>query len=169
MEQQARAQARLEAENAELRQRVDALERQHDARLRALELRNARLEASVRALLLAQQQHGGLKPTAADPEAAPAATLGLDGLEREMLLGICSFLALRDLGRLACVSRVFGRCHADDEDAHAAAMRLEHAGQALVDEAARRCAPMVGRLHRPGARLGASARSGELDGADAGG
>ena len=122
MEQQRAHQARLEAENAELRQRVDALERQHDARLQALELRNARLEASVRALLLAAQQQqvhpGGpgqalMMPAAAMPEAAPAATLGLGGLEREMLLGICSFLALRDLGRLACVSRLFGRRCAD--------------------------------------------------------
>jgi hypothetical protein len=147
MEQQRAHQARLEAENAELRQRVDALERQHDARLQALELRNARLEASVRALLLAAQQQqarGGpgqalMMAAAAMPEAAPAATLGLDGLEREILLGICSFLAPRDLGRLACVSRLFGRCCADDDDDGASGAVTEAgAGQAVVDEAARR-------------------------------
>jgi hypothetical protein len=146
MEQQRAHQARLEAENAELRQRVDALERQHDARLQALELRNARLEASVRALLLAaqQQQPGGQVLTvaagSAAEEAAPAATLGLDGLEREMLLGICSFLAPRDLGRLACVSRLFGRPCIDD-DGEAASGAEAGAGQAataVVDEAARR-------------------------------
>ena len=140
----------LEAENAELKRR----ECQRDARLEALELRNARLEASVRALLaMAAAPPQGLPlgplgawqpqpqppclPPPSEPMAAAVTTLGLDGLDRELLLGICGFLPPSELARLACVSQLFGRRSADvdvdDGGAGAGTAQL-----AIVEEAARR-------------------------------
>jgi hypothetical protein len=54
-----------------------------------------------------------------EPPAAAVATRSLDELERELLLSICGFLAPSDLGRLACVSRLFGQRCADDGSASA--------------------------------------------------
>ena len=89
----------------------------------ALELRNARLEATVRALTAALQH------TTVDPQAEllleplalpmpmalhlrhrpPLQPVGLGDLEEpEVTLHICGFLCMRELGRLARVSRRFG-------------------------------------------------------------
>jgi hypothetical protein len=51
----------------------------------------------------------GQTPTAADDDAPPAAPLPLgdDAFPDDVLAVVCSFLALRELGRLACVARRF--------------------------------------------------------------
>eukprot|EP01046_Picozoa_sp_COSAG06_P033487 COSAG06_NODE_3421_length_5370_cov_8.010245_3_plen_188_part_00 len=51
----------------------------------------------------------GPTPTAADDDAPPAAPLPLgdDEFPDDVLAVVCSFLALRELGRLACVARRF--------------------------------------------------------------
>ena len=70
---------------------------------------------AVEAVVAHLQQSSGSESDSDDepvpvPEPEPLSRLGLGNLEElDVLLHICSFLAARELGRLACVSRCFGR------------------------------------------------------------
>jgi hypothetical protein len=66
--------------------------------------------------------------------AAARAPLGLGDLQEEVTLHICGFLSVRELGRLACASRRFGR----PSDWPITAGGPVVARRSLVDEAARR-------------------------------
>ena len=66
--------------------------------------------------------------------AAARAPMGLGDLQEEVTLHICGFLSVRELGRLACASRRFGR----PSDWPITAGGPVVARRSLVDEAARR-------------------------------